>query len=66
MEFFKDDQSNFPLLFSHKSGIGESVHKNSSETPTKHEKIDPELSNPGNYGIANITDKGQGCLNNRL
>lgn len=60
MSFLKDDQSDFPLLFSHKSRIGESVQKNSSETPTKHEKFDPELSKLGNYRTAN--NKGQGSL----
>lgn len=40
--FFKDDQSNFPLFFSHKSGISESVYKYSSEALSKHKKIDPK------------------------
>lgn len=47
--FLKHDQSIFPCSSPIKSGIGETVHKNSSETPTNHEKFHPELSKPDSY-----------------
>lgn len=47
--FKKHDRSNFPCSSLAKSGIGETVHKNSSETPTKHEKFHHDLPKPDSY-----------------